>query len=67
MNEPRAIATPCRKICVIDPASRLCEGCGRTLDEIARWLSLTHDERATIMRDLPRRLAERSRATEKSN
>ena len=29
------IETPCRKICVMDPASGLCTGCGRTLDEIA--------------------------------
>ena len=52
-----SIATPCRKICVIDPVTRLCEGCGRTLDEIGRWLSFTPEERDAIMRDLPARLA----------
>ena len=31
------ISSPCVKICVIDPLSALCIGCGRTGDEIARW------------------------------
>jgi uncharacterized protein len=56
-----AVETPCTKICVIDPAARLCIGCGRSLAEIEHWLGFTSDERARIMADLPRRLAARSR------
>lgn len=56
MSEPGAIATPCRKICVIDPVTSLCEGCGRTLNEIARWMSMTPTERNAVMRELPARL-----------
>jgi predicted Fe-S protein YdhL (DUF1289 family) len=52
-----AIASPCTKVCTIDPPSQLCRGCGRTLDEIARWMSLGDSERARIMADLPARLA----------
>ncbi len=33
-------------ICVVHPAARLCIGCGRSLDEIARWIDLT-DRSAT--------------------
>ena len=51
-----AIATPCTKVCTIDPRSQLCHGCGRTLDEIARWMSLGESERQRIMAELPRRL-----------
>jgi predicted Fe-S protein YdhL (DUF1289 family) len=51
------IASPCTKVCTIDPTSRLCRGCGRSLDEIARWMSLSESERARIMAELPRRLA----------
>lgn len=51
------IETPCIRICTLDPASGICIGCGRTLDEIARWSSLTSAERYEIMRELPRRLA----------
>jgi predicted Fe-S protein YdhL (DUF1289 family) len=54
---PIPIASPCTKVCTIDPASGLCRGCGRSLDEIARWMSLAESERARIMAELPRRLA----------
>jgi len=49
------IQTPCINICKIDPATRLCTGCGRTLDEIARWGSMSDTERAAIMHELPSR------------
>jgi len=51
------IKTPCSNVCTIDPACGLCRGCGRTLDEIARWSALTDGERARIMAALPRRMA----------
>lgn len=51
-----ALSTPCVHICVIDPASGLCEGCGRTLAEIAQWSSLSEAERQAIMELLPERL-----------
>lgn len=47
--------TPCLKICTLDAGSGLCRGCGRTLDEIARWTSMTDAERAAIMAELPAR------------
>jgi predicted Fe-S protein YdhL (DUF1289 family) len=50
------IQSPCNKVCTIDAASGLCAGCGRTLDEIARWSTLSDGERARIMADLPQRL-----------
>jgi len=53
-----SIQTPCTQVCTIDPASRLCVGCGRTLDEIAQWSALTADERARLMAELPRRIAQ---------
>ena len=52
-----AIASPCTKVCTIDPRSGLCRGCGRTLDEIARWMSLGEAERCRIMNELPQRRA----------
>ena len=49
------IQSPCVKVCVMDPARGICAGCGRTLDEIARWGSMTDEEREAIMRTLPDR------------
>jgi hypothetical protein len=54
------VETPCINICVIDPATGLCEGCGRTINEIARWASLTDGERRRIMEALARRMAQRA-------
>jgi len=34
---PRDLPSPCISICRIDAGSGLCEGCLRTLDEIAGW------------------------------
>lgn len=48
--------SPCTKVCVIDPASRLCKGCARSLDEIARWGSFSDAERSAIMAGLPERM-----------
>jgi len=54
MAEPE-IQSPCNKVCVVDPTSGACIGCGRTLAEIASWLQLSAQERARIMAELPGR------------
>jgi predicted Fe-S protein YdhL (DUF1289 family) len=55
MDFRRAIVSPCINVCTMDAATRLCAGCGRTLDEIARWGAMSDAERAAIMRELPAR------------
>ena len=57
IDRPSSIETPCNKVCVIDAASGLCIGCGRTLAEIGGWISMTADERRRIMDELPARRA----------
>ena len=52
---PRAIATPCVQVCVVDGASGLCLGCWRTLSEIGGWSRLTDEARAAVMAELPGR------------
>lgn len=49
------IESPCVQICVVHPTERICTGCFRTIDEIARWSKMDSDERAEIMNDLPAR------------
>jgi uncharacterized protein len=51
-------SSPCLKICVMDSASRICEGCGRTIEEISGWIRLSEPERIAIMAILPARLAQ---------
>jgi predicted Fe-S protein YdhL (DUF1289 family) len=51
------IESPCLKICVMEPGSKLCRGCGRTIEEIAGWATLTDGERRRIMAVLPARLS----------
>lgn len=51
-----AMSSPCIRVCILDPDTGLCEGCGRTLDEIGRWSRLTEEERLEIMRGLEERM-----------
>ena len=50
--------TPCTAVCMMDPRSKLCFGCGRTLPEIARWHRMESAERLALMPQLPARMAE---------
>ena len=58
------IESPCIEICTLDARSGLCLGCGRTVDEIARWTAMSDAERARVMGELPWRLAAASRRAE---
>ena len=49
------IASPCIQICVVHPVERICTGCYRTIDEITRWSKMSHEERDTVMAQLPNR------------
>jgi hypothetical protein len=48
--------TPCVAVCMIDPRTNLCLGCGRTLPEIARWGRMDSAERQAVMATLPQRM-----------
>ncbi|MCL3882904.1 DUF1289 domain-containing protein [Marivita sp. GX14005] len=49
------IESPCVQVCVIEPESRLCTGCLRSIDEIGAWPTMTPDLRREIMAELPSR------------
>jgi predicted Fe-S protein YdhL (DUF1289 family) len=58
------ISSPCVKICTMDARAGICTGCGRTLDEIARWGTMEEGERLRIMSllaDRMQKLNERAR------
>ena len=50
------IETPCVKLCVIEPESGFCIGCGRTRTEIGDWLELSPAARREVMAALPDRV-----------
>ncbi|PCF97133.1 DUF1289 domain-containing protein [Vreelandella nigrificans] len=64
MSTPARPLSPCIQICQIEPVTsrdqrracqrRVCKGCGRTLDEIACWGSMTEAEKAPVWDRLER-------------
>jgi len=50
------VKSPCIKVCQMDPQRGLCIGCGRTLEEIARWAQMSDAERDSIIEQLGKRL-----------
>jgi len=55
-SDQSPIETPCTEVCVMHPTQSFCIGCGRSLDEIARWVEFNAAERIRIMAELPARL-----------
>lgn len=47
--------SPCVGLCRVEPTTGLCEGCLRSLDEIAGWGGLSPARRQEIMAALPER------------
>jgi uncharacterized protein len=44
------IISPCVRLCSLNEG--VCEGCGRTLEQIKNWRSLSHEERVAIIKTL---------------
>ena len=58
---PAGVPSPCISICRMHAASGWCEGCLRTLDEIAAWGGLDdRAKRSLLLRLAPRRVAWRA-------
>ena len=50
-----AVPSPCISVCRMDEASGWCEGCLRTLDEIAAWATLDDAARRAVWAELEQR------------
>jgi uncharacterized protein len=55
---PGDVPSPCLSVCRMDPASELCHGCLRTLDEIAAWGRMGAEEKREVWREIGKRLAQ---------
>ena len=52
-----SVASPCISVCRMDASTGLCEGCLRTIDEIAAWSVLDDDARHAVWDAIARRRA----------
>ncbi len=52
---PPAVASPCINICRMHAPTGWCEGCLRTIDEIATWGRLDDAGRRAVLARLPAR------------
>ena len=56
MSDPTTpVPSPCISICRMEASSGWCEGCLRTIDEIAVWSVLDEDEKRAVWALLPQR------------
>ncbi|HJU70857.1 MAG TPA: DUF1289 domain-containing protein [Paucimonas sp.] len=52
-----SMPSPCINVCRMHPQTGLCEGCFRTLDEIARWSSASEEDKRAVWIAIERRRA----------
>jgi predicted Fe-S protein YdhL (DUF1289 family) len=57
-RDGRPAPSPCINVCHMDPQSGLCEGCLRSLDEIAQWGAANEEQRRAVWRAILRRKGE---------
>lgn len=50
-----AVASPCINVCQISTESGYCQGCYRTLDEIAGWWDMSPEEQRALLANLEKR------------
>ena len=55
------LVSPCIGICLMDPATRTCRGCLRTIEEIAGWYDASAAEQQAILAGLAARRREAER------
>lgn len=58
LREGEPVPSPCVSVCRMDAATGLCEGCFRTLDEIAAWSTLDDAGKREAWTRITRRIAE---------
>lgn len=54
------VESPCVDVCRIDPATGLCTGCLRTLDEIVDWAAADRAAKLAVLERVARRRAGRA-------
>jgi len=50
-----SVPSPCISVCRMDARSGWCEGCLRTIDEIAGWSTMSDEAKRAVWHVLPQR------------
>lgn len=58
-GEGKHVSTPCQSVCIMHPDTGWCEGCLRTIDEIAAWSRMDNPAKLAVWAQLPGRLQQR--------
>lgn len=58
-DAPGGVPSPCNNVCRMNPDTGLCEGCLRTLDEIAGWSAMSDAAMRAVLAQLPARRTRR--------
>ena len=53
------VPSPCQSVCIMHPDTGWCEGCLRSIDEIAAWSRMDNAAKRVVWAQLPDRLARR--------
>jgi predicted Fe-S protein YdhL (DUF1289 family) len=61
-GEVAAVPSPCVSVCRMNMDTDLCEGCLRTLDEIAAWGRMSEDDKRDVWAALAKRLDDEEKA-----
>ena len=54
-EEQTPVPSPCISLCEMVPATRLCSGCMRTIDEIIAWSSASDEFKRAVWTEIRRR------------
>ncbi|MET0310607.1 MAG: DUF1289 domain-containing protein [Burkholderiaceae bacterium] len=56
LDAPQDLPSPCISVCRMNPASGLCEGCKRSLQEISAWSRMGDEGKRAVWRSILARL-----------
>jgi uncharacterized protein len=55
MTATQEVPSPCISVCRMNPQSGLCEGCLRSIEEIAQWGNAGDEFKQTILKRIEQR------------
>lgn len=48
LPQPAVVPSPCTNVCRMSPSTGWCEGCFRTIDEIAAWAGMDEGDKRKV-------------------